>query len=401
MANKYLISASLLTFVLQACGAQKDANGDLTRENDQLRQENRELFTASEKAKADREQAAAAQQTAEQELAASAKALEDSEKTRSDLQLAFTNLQDQKAAAEKERLRLENALKVKAQESIDLRKSIDDKNKQIAGLNDQITQLRAAVSPDPQLIGSLQDQIKALTTEKETLQNGLNQALLDKDNAEKSLAEANQRIALLQNQMQSTVATSIKNVQGLWLNQKPLASIASANCYEFVHIATDGTLTQAISCADGRLQMNRQVLERLSAEGYRPGISSDFESTYGFVLVGGKASSSCKDPAASLLKVGDRAIFEMSLQDFGRDVSDLDSRYMVVPQGETYKPFQNAAFNFGTNNFSYAAMLAYSNLPNRGALSRSAAVLLGGIEGQIVAGCFDATGAFVPSETQN
>ena len=201
--------------------------------------------------------------------------------------------------------------------------------------------------------------------------------------------------------MQSTVATSIKNVQGLWLNQKPLASIASANCYEFVHIATDGTLTQAISCADGRLQMNRQVLERLSAEGYRPGISSDFESTYGFVLVGGKASSSCKDPAASLLKVGDRAIFEMSLQDFGRDVSDLDSRYMVVPQGETYKPFQNAAFNFGTNNFSYAAMLAYSNLPNRGALSRSAAVLLGGIEGQIVAGCFDATGAFVPSETQN
>jgi uncharacterized coiled-coil protein SlyX len=396
MSHKRLLSLSLLTIVLQGCGDTPDEK-KLKRRNDELKQLNQELSTEKEQTVAERDDAIRKGAATANELAQAQKELDQAKKD-------LSQAQKDKTAAEASSAKLEGELATQEKTVAGLNETIEAKEALISDKEAEIARLTSeldAAARNPELERA-RTELKHLKEERDSLKVALEQAQASANGTRKELQNARSRIAELEKQLSDILQKSVENVRGLWINEDEVSLITDSACYEMVHVASNGTFSQAIACGDGRVQIQTHGFERFSAQSVPEQLDNDYVGAYGFVIDGKAVSSSCQDPAASLLTSGDRLIFEMTRQDFGTDYGHLMSRNMVVARGEAFQGFTNASLNFADNKLDYEAMLAIASRSNAGPLSKSAAAFLGGLRGQganVRLGCFDANGVFTATSS--
>jgi predicted nucleic acid-binding Zn-ribbon protein len=456
MSHKHVISLAVLTFVLQACGDTKDEK-NLKRRNKELSQQNTELAQEKDKILADRSAELA---KAQQELDAAQQSLGKAKQDKEAAEKAKTALETKLAAQQKSATSLneqlaakENEISNKEIELASLRNSVANHSAEIQSLNEKIktaegevkaltserntlkeklaeadsanaavkAELEAQLAAKDKLIkdkdaeiatlnvkvatlsstpdlASAQVEITKLKEERDALNLAISQAESAAEKAKQDIAAANKKIAELEKNQTGILKKSLDDIRGLWLNQVKIPGIAGPSCYEFVHLAENGSFAQAVACGDGRVQIQKHSFDRMSAQAVPNQIDdNDYEGTYGFVVDGQAASSTCQDPAASLLKTGNRLVFEMTRQDFGRNNGNFISRNMLVSVETEFKGFTNAGLNFTSNQLDYTTMAAIAGRPGAGNLTKAAAAFLGGLEGKganIQLGCFDSSGVF-------
>ncbi|HYX32656.1 MAG TPA: hypothetical protein VE954_06050 [Oligoflexus sp.] len=388
MMTKQILSLSLLTFILQGCGDTQDEK-NLKRRNNELARQNAELISDKAQTTAELEAAEKNGATAAGDLA---KAQQDLEKATKEL----GTVKDAKTAAEKAKSKLETELADKKKVALDLNAQIKTKDNLIAEKEAKITELRTTLASSPE-IDSLRAEITKLQGERDDLKTAVANAEAAATDAAAELQAAQGTIADLEARLARILQNSLADVRGLWLNQDEVTAIANVDCYQFVHVGANGGFAQAVACADGRVQIQKHVFDRFSASAVPVQIENDYMAKYGFAIDGVVSKSTCQDPANSILKAGNRLVFEMTRQDFAYRYGNLISKNLVVPNADGFRGFINGALNFKDNNFNYPQMAAVANEPDASPLDKAAAAFIGGLESQgtnISLGCFDANGVF-------
>jgi uncharacterized coiled-coil protein SlyX len=389
MSTKYLLSISLLSVILQGCGDTADEK-NLKRRNDELTRQNQELSQGKAQTAAERDAALRNKEASAAELAKAQKELEATKQS-------LKKSQDEKAAAEKAKAKLEADLSKQETTAKTLNKQIAEKNNLIAEKEAQIIALNTQLGGGNSELERVRGELAQLKQERDTLKATVAKVQADADAARQELKVLRTKIAELESQQTNIIEKSLEDVRGLWLTEYKLEGISEGACYEFAHVGSNGNFAQAIACSDGRVQLQKHVFDRFSAQSVPMQTNNDYIGSYGFVVEGIGASSSCADPAASLLTPSDRLIFEMTLQDNGGIGRSPASRSMVVAQGDSFKGYVNASAYFVDNRLNYPEMLALASAPNAEDLTKAAAAFLGGLQAQaanVSLGCFDASGVF-------
>ncbi len=274
---------------------------------------------------------------------------------------------------------------------------IQDKDAEITALNAQV----AGIGNSTELADA-QAEVAKLKEERDALKLAITQAEAATAKAQQDIVAANKKIAALESSQAGILKKSLEDIQGLWLNQYKVTGIADAACYEFVHLGATGSFTQAVACSDGRVQFQKHSFDRFSAQAIPEQEEIDYLGAYGFVVDGAASSSTCQDPAASVLKAGNRLVFEMTTQD-DPGAGNFKSRSMIVSKDSAFKGFINAGLVFTSNQLDYAAMAAIAGRADAKNLHKAAAMFVGAVEGKgtgISLGCFDANGKFT-AQTSN
>jgi uncharacterized coiled-coil protein SlyX len=394
MSTKTLLSISLLSVILQSCGDSADEK-NLKRRNDELTRQNQELAQAKAQTAAERDAALKNKEASAAELAKAQKELESTKQ-------ALKKSQDDKAAAEKAKAKLETDLSKQEATAKSLNTQLAEKNNLIAAKEAQILTLTTQLGGGSADLDRARGELAQLKQERDTLKTTLAKVQADADAARQEVKVLQTKIAQLQSQQTNIIEKSLEDVRGLWLTEYTLEGISQGSCYEFAQLDPTGNFAQAIACSDGRVQLQKHLFDRFSAQSVPMQTNNDFIGTYGFVVEGTASSSSCADPSASLLAPSDRLIFEMTAQDFGDNGRSLVSRNMIVANGETFKGFVNASAYFVNNQLNYPQMLALASAPNADDLTKAAAAFLGALQTQaanVSVGCFNASGEFTASSS--
>jgi uncharacterized coiled-coil protein SlyX len=394
MSSKYLLSISLLSVILQGCGDSADEK-NLKRRNNELTRQNQELSQAKAQTAAERDAALKNKEASAAELAKAQKELEATKQS-------LKKSQDEKAAAEKAKAKLELDLSRQETNVRTLNKQIAEKNNLIVEKEAQITALNTRLGGGNSELERARTELAQLKQERDTLKTTVAKAQADADAARQEVKVLQIKIAELASEEANIIEKSLEDVRGLWLTEYKLEGISEGACYEFAHVGPTGNIAQAIACSDGRVQLQKHLFDRFSAQSVPMQTNNDYIGSYGFVVEGTDAGSSCADPSASLLTPSERLIFEMTLQDNGGIGRFPASRSMVVAQGDSFKGFVNASAYFVDNRLNYPQMLALASAPNAEDLTKAAAAFIGVVQDQaanVSLGCFNASGVFSASSS--